>query len=200
MNLMRSLYLVEIRADVAAQQPERQIRRACRVHCRHAGVRVLLNFDRQRPILLHRIPQPVQRPDTRIPAPREDDLLYAPRSDQHVVDHIRRHADHRQVLFLLADNLMTRRIRDQVRKPFQRDNVAILDRFADCFGEGCYLCQGTILPRRKSTYVARSYSQTAGPILFEKDHNCDTTKTNIRTRSGWTHLRRPTRAIRRQPS
>ena len=83
----------------------------------------------------------------RISAPRKDDLRHASRADQLIVDHIGSHADHRQIALLLADDLMPRGERNQVREAFERHHVAVAHRFADRFGKGCNLCQLTILPR-----------------------------------------------------
>ena len=86
----------QIGAAVAAQHPEGQVRRACRVCRRHPGVRVLLELERRRPAVLDRVAEAVQRADARVAAPREDELPRAAGADQLVVDRCRASSGQRQ--------------------------------------------------------------------------------------------------------
>jgi hypothetical protein len=71
----------QVGALVAAQHPERQIRRARGVGSSHARMRVLLELERRRPAMLDGIPQPVERTDAGIAAPREDELARSAGAD-----------------------------------------------------------------------------------------------------------------------
>jgi hypothetical protein len=110
---------------------ERQIRRARRVRRRHAGVRVLLELERLRPSVLDGVAKAVQRADAGIAAPREHELARAAHPDQLVVDHVRRHPHERQVPPALPDQLVPRRVRDQVREALERDDVAVVHELRD---------------------------------------------------------------------
>ena len=50
--------------------------------------------------------KPMQRADAGIAAPGEHELVDAAHADELVVDQVRRHADQRQALALLADHLV----------------------------------------------------------------------------------------------
>ena len=125
--------LRQIRADIAAQHAERQMRCARRVSRSHAGMLVLFHGNRIRPLLLDRIAQAVQRAHARISAPRKHDLRHAARADQLIVNHIGSHADHRQSAPLLANDFMPGGERDQVRESFERNGVAVAHELSDCF-------------------------------------------------------------------
>ena len=56
--------------------------------------------------------------------------------DQLVVDQVRRHANERQLASRLADQLVPRSERDQVREALERDRVAVADERSDGLGEG----------------------------------------------------------------
>jgi hypothetical protein len=101
----------------------------------HPGVAVFLYLQRDRPGMLDRVAEPVQRADTGIAAPGEDQLARAARADELVIDQVRRHPDQRQVTAPLPDHLLPGGERDQVREPLHRDRVAIVDRPLYGFGE-----------------------------------------------------------------
>jgi hypothetical protein len=126
----------QVAAAVAAQDAEREVGRAGRVRRRHPRVRVLLDLERRRPAVLDGVPEPVQRADSGIAAPREDELARAAHPDQLVVHEVRRHPDQRQVAPALADQLVPRRVRDQVREALERDGVAVADECSHRLAEG----------------------------------------------------------------
>ena len=125
----------KIAAAVAAQHPERQVRGAGRVRRRHAGVGVLLELERPRPAVLDRVAQPVERADARVAAPREDELPRTAHADHLVVDDVGRHPDELEVAPPLPDQLVTGRMRDQVREALERDGVAVADVLGDRFAQ-----------------------------------------------------------------
>lgn len=131
----------QISAAVTAQNAERQVRRGRRIRGRHARVRVLLELELPRPVVLDRVPQAVQRADARVAAPREDELAGAGGSDQLVVDHVRRHPHKRQVAPLLPDKLVPRRVRNQAREALESDGVPISHEFRDGLRQGDDLSQ-----------------------------------------------------------
>ena len=97
---------------------------------------MLLDRERLRPAVLDRVAQPVQRADAGIAAPGEHQLVGAAHADQLVVDQVRRHADQRQVLAALADDLVPGRERDEMGEAFHGDGVAVPDGRFHGFGEG----------------------------------------------------------------
>src|SRR6266849_4479587 len=94
---------------------------------------VLFDRERRRPIVLDSVPQTVQRADSGITAPGEDELRSAARADQLVIYKVRGHPDQGQVAAPLADNLMAGSKRDQVGEAFQRNDIAIAHHFLDRF-------------------------------------------------------------------
>ncbi len=132
----RRIDLGEVDALIAAEHRKRQVGGAGLVGVRHRRVAVLLELKRLGPAVLHRVAQPMQRPDAGIAAPGKDELLRRPDADQLVVDQVRRHADQRQPLLLLADDLVPRGEGDQMREAFHGDAVAIVHVAPDRLGEG----------------------------------------------------------------
>ena len=86
---------------------------------------MLFQFELVRPAVLDRVAQAMQRADARIAAPGKNQLVDAAHADELVVDQVRRHADQRQTLAALADDLMGGGMRDQVGETFQRHRVAV---------------------------------------------------------------------------
>ncbi len=86
----------------------------------------LLNRQRSRPAILHRVAKAVQRPYARISAPRKSQLLCAPSSNQLVIDDVRGHANQRQVSSALANNLVPGGKWNEMGKPLQRNAVAVV--------------------------------------------------------------------------
>ena len=130
----------EVGPRVAAEDAEGQARRAGRIRGRHARVRVLLELERRRPLVLDRVAQPVQRPDARVPAPAEDELAGAAHPDHLVVDEVGRHPHEREVPPLLTDHLVGGGVRDQVREAFERNGVAVVHDLPHRFRERDDLC------------------------------------------------------------
>ncbi len=113
------VHLGQVRADIAAQDRQRQPSRARFERIGHGRMAVFEDLDRMRPAFLDRIAQPVQRTHTGVAAPGKDQLLGAAGADHLVVDQIRRHADQGQIAFLLADDFVAGRKRNQMREAFQ---------------------------------------------------------------------------------
>ena len=118
----------QVGARVPAQHGERQPGRAGDVAVGHArrGCAPRARSGR-RPAVLHRVADAVQRTDAGVAAPREDQLRGAARTDELVVDDVRRHADQRQITAPLADDLVPGRERDQMGEALQRHGVAVVD-------------------------------------------------------------------------
>ena len=96
---------------------------------------VFLDLERNGPAALNHVPEPVQRSDSRVPGPGEDQLAGAARPDQLVVDDVRRHPDQREVLAALPDDLVTCRVRDQVGEALHSDGVAVVNRGGHRLGQ-----------------------------------------------------------------
>jgi len=120
---------------VSPQHREREPGGAGRVPVRHAGVAVLLQLQRPWPGVLHRVTEAVQRADTRIAAPGEDQPARAAGADDLVVDHVRGHPDQRQVTALLPDQFMPGRERNEVGEALHGHGVAVMDGRGDGFGK-----------------------------------------------------------------
>src|SRR5262249_27676805 len=112
-------------AAVAAQAAEREIRGAGGIRRRHSGMRVLLEIEWLGPAMLDRVAEAVERADSGVAAPGEDETAGAAHADQLVVDHVRSHPHERQLAALLTDQLVTGRVRDQVREAFEGDGVTV---------------------------------------------------------------------------
>jgi hypothetical protein len=97
---------------------------------------MLFQLERHRPAVLDRVPQTVQRPDTRVAAPAEYELPRGAHPDQLVVDDIRCHPHERQVVQALPDQLVPGRVRDQMREALERDGVSVVHELAYRVGEG----------------------------------------------------------------
>ena len=122
-------------AVVTAEHGEREPGGAGHVAIGHPGVAMFFDLQRDRPGVLNRVTEPVERADARVAAPREDQLAHAARADELVVDQVRRHPDERQVAAPLPDELVPGGERDQVGEPLHRHGVAITDRPLHGFGE-----------------------------------------------------------------
>ena len=94
-------------------------------------MRVLLELERLGPPVFDGIAHAVQRTDAGIAAPGEDQFARATHPDQLVVDHVRRHANQRQVAPVLPDQLVPGGVRDQMREALERDGVAVADELLD---------------------------------------------------------------------
>ena len=88
-------------------------------------MRVLLELKRLRLAALDRAAHAVQGADARITRPREDQLRGAAGCDQLVVDEIGRETGERQITALLADDLVRGGEADEMREPFDDEDVAI---------------------------------------------------------------------------
>ena len=94
---------------------------------------VLLDLERPGPAVLDRVAEPVERPDARVAAPREDHLLRAAGPDELVVDDVRRHPHEGEVAAALPDDLVPGGVRDEVGEALERDGVAVVDVALDGF-------------------------------------------------------------------
>ena len=101
----------------------------------HPRVAVLLYLQRDRPGMLHRVAEPVQRADARIAAPGEDQLAGAACADELVVDQVGRHPDQGQIPAPLPDHLVSGGERDQVRESLHGHGVPVVNRPLHGFGE-----------------------------------------------------------------
>ena len=126
----------EVGTAVPAQHGERESGRACNVAIRHAGVAVLLQLQRPRPVVLDCITKPVQRANPRITAPREDEFGGTAGADELVVDEVGCHADEREIAATLPDDLVAGRERNKVREAFERNDIAVMDEACNRLGEG----------------------------------------------------------------
>ena len=90
-----------------------------------AGMTVLFECERRRIAVLHGVPKAMQRANTGIPAPGEDQLSGTAHPDQLVVDHVRCHPDQSQVPPLLANDLMSGGKRDEMGEAFHGDGGAV---------------------------------------------------------------------------
>jgi len=98
-------------------------------------MRMFLDRQRARPLVLDRVAQTMQRADARIAAPREDQLRHAARANHLVVDDVRRQAHHGQVAAPLTDDLVPRGERDEMREPLEGKTVAVAHKLLDGFPE-----------------------------------------------------------------
>ena len=85
--------------------------------------------------MLYRVPEPVQRADTGITAPGEDELAHAARADELVVNQVWRHPDQGQVAAPLPDHFVAGGERDQVGETLHSDGVPVMDGPLHGFGE-----------------------------------------------------------------
>jgi len=91
----------------------------------HAGVAVLLDLERDRPVVLHGVAEPVQRTDSRVATPGKDQLARTAGADELVVHDVRGHPHQREIFAPLADDLLPRRVRDQVGEALEGHGVAV---------------------------------------------------------------------------
>ncbi len=66
-------------------------------------------------------------PTPGLPPQEKTSLVDAAHADQLVVDQVRRHADQRQMLAALADDLVAGGMRNEMGEAFQRHRVAVAD-------------------------------------------------------------------------
>ena len=85
--------------------------------------------------MLDGVPEPVQRPDTRVPAPREHHLGDTTGADELVVDDVGGEPAHGEVAAALADDLMAGGVGDQVGEALERHRVAVSDQLGDGVGQ-----------------------------------------------------------------
>jgi hypothetical protein len=92
---------------------------------------MLFDFQRPRPSMLDRVAQPMQRADTGIAAPGEDQLVRASHPDELIVDKVGGHPHQGQIAPALADDLVAGGRGNQMSESLQRDDVAVVHEFAD---------------------------------------------------------------------
>ncbi len=125
----------QVGAAVAAQDGERKPGRAGNVAIRHAGMAVLFQLQRPGPVALDRVAKAVQRADARVAAPGEDEFGGATGADELVVDEVGRHPDEGEIASALPDDLVAGGERNQMRKAFERNDVAVVDQARDRLGK-----------------------------------------------------------------
>src|SRR5262245_53150695 len=96
---------------------------------------MLDNLNGMRPTTLHGIAQAMQRADPRIATPRKDQPPGDAHSDHLIEQQIGGHANERQVLPPLANDLVASRVRNQVREAFQSHTVTIANMAFNSFTE-----------------------------------------------------------------
>src|SRR5712691_11185589 len=129
------VYLGKVDAEIAAEDREREPGRAGLVGVDHGGVGMFLDRERMRPAVLDRVAEAVQRAHPRVAAPGKHQLLRTAHADELVIEEVRRHADEREALAALADDLVSGRERDQVGEPLHRDHIAIPNGFLHRLGK-----------------------------------------------------------------
>jgi hypothetical protein len=124
--------LLEAGAAIAAKDRAGQARRARLVGVGHGGMAVLDGFDRARPAVFDGVAHAAQETDAGIARVGEDHLPGEPHADHLIVDHVRRHADQRQVPAALPDRLMRRGMGDEMGEALEGDDVPV----AEVLGDG----------------------------------------------------------------
>src|ERR1700730_14290380 len=122
--------------------------------------------DRQRrgPVRRDRLPQPMQRADTRISTPGKSQSARAPHPDHLVIDQVRRHADEMEVAPLLSDDLVPGGVRDEMCESFQGNTLPVMHVAPDRIGQGQEFHSPT--PLRFATvpaYIAADSRRTRWP-------------------------------------
>ena len=148
------IHLRQVAADIAAEHRAGQARGARLVGVGHGGVRMLLDFELVRPAVLDRVAETMQRADARIAAPGKHQLVGAAHADELVVDQVRRHADQRQVLAALADDLVAGGMGNEMGEAFHRHRVAVADGGLDGFGERRNTRHARLLPGCGTVFTA----------------------------------------------
>ena len=97
---------------------------------------MLLDRDRPRPAVLVGVAEAVQRADAGVADPGEDQLVGAAHADELIVDEVGRHPDEGEMPAALADDLVSRRIRNEMGEPLHGHGIAIPDGRFDGLGEG----------------------------------------------------------------
>ena len=124
------VHLRQVALGVAAQWVERETVRTGHVATDHAVVAVLLDLKERLTGCKRRrfraSANRVQRADTRVAEPAEDQLRGAPCGNHLVVDQIGRHARQRQVAALLSNDLVPCGKRDAVRESFDGHRIAVV--------------------------------------------------------------------------
>ena len=96
---------------------------------------VLLDLERCRPALLDRVPEPVERSDARVAAPREDQPAGAAHADHLVVDEVRGQPYQGEIAPTLPDDLVARGEGNEVGEPLQGNAVAVGDEIGHRLGQ-----------------------------------------------------------------
>ena len=125
----------EVGALVPAQDAEREAGGARGIGGRQPGVGVLHDLELARPAVLDGVAEAVQRADAGVAAVREGQPACPAHADQLVVDDVRGHADERQLLSALADDLVGGRERHEVREALERELVTVAHQLRDRVGE-----------------------------------------------------------------
>src|SRR5947207_3291890 len=120
-----AVHLRQVDSDIAAKDRKRQPGRAGLVGVGHGGVRMLLDRDRRPPAVLVGIAEPMQRADAGIADPGEYELVGAAHADELIVNEVGGHSDQGQVAAALADDLVSRRKRDEMGESLHGHRIAI---------------------------------------------------------------------------
>src|SRR5437763_10397828 len=88
---------------------------------------MFVNAQWSRPIILNSVAQPMEGPDTGITTPGKSEFAGTTGADQLIVYEVWCHPDKMQISPLLAQDLVPGGKRNQMRKAFQRDALAVPD-------------------------------------------------------------------------
>ena len=120
----------QVALGVAAQRVEREAVRTGHIATDHAVVAVLLNLKKRLARCerrwLRASANRMERADTRVAEPAEDQLRGAAGGDHLVVDEVGCHAGQGEVAALLSNDLVTGCKRDAVREPLNGNGVTVV--------------------------------------------------------------------------
>ena len=168
----------QVGLEVAAQREERQVHGARRVAPDHAEVAVFLDLERfARELPFDPAADGTQPPDSWIAEPREHELRCHAAGDHLVVDEVRREARQREITFVLTDDLVAGRERDEVREALDCYGIAVAHEIGDrvahgrdlgCPSHRASITDGGVAARRarpdRSTADNRPLRPRAGPL------------------------------------
>ena len=99
------------------------------------GMAMLFKLDWAWPAMLYCITQAMERTNTRVTAPGEDQFAHTAHPNQLIVDQVWCHADQGQITATLTNDFVAGSKGDEVGKPLHRYGHPILDRGGYCLSE-----------------------------------------------------------------
>jgi hypothetical protein len=94
---------------------------------------VLVDFEGAWPAFFDGVAKTVQRAHAGVSAPGKDQLRGAAHPDHLIVNDVGRHSDEREIAPSLADDFVTGSAGRQMGKAFERDLIAVVNKFGYCF-------------------------------------------------------------------